>query len=109
MTTSTTPRDSGRPAATRGMALPTTLLVLVVLTLLGTAAVFTSSTEISIAGNGRQSLNAQSVAEAGIHEALSRLNAKAAPAPTSIKPAVDAGGLPVPTWEVRIRNAGVLA
>lgn len=95
----------GRSAAVaddRGMALPTALLVLVILTLLGTAAVFTSSTELDIAGNGRRELQALSVAEAGIHEALARLNMKEGTSPTRIVPDVDGSGNPVATWTTTI-------
>ncbi len=62
-TTTTRFSNSLSTARSGGMALPTALLVLVTLTLLGTAAVFTSATELDIAGNGRQELQALSVAD----------------------------------------------
>ncbi len=88
-----------------GMALPTILLVMVVLTLLGTAAVYTAGNESLIAGNGRSELVAQSVAEAGIHEAIARLNMKQPSAPTDyrIVPGTTAGA-PDPSWNQRIVN-----
>lgn len=92
----------------RGMALPTALLVLVVLTLLGTAAVYTSSTELDIAGNSRQELHSLSVAEAGIHEALARLNMKTGAEPQII-PAETSPGVPDPNWSLTVVNKSSLA
>jgi hypothetical protein len=87
------------------MALPTALLVLVTLTLLGTAAVFTSGTELSIAGNGRQELQALSVAEAGVHESLARLNMRTGTAPDRITTDVDlVTGAPIAGWSRTIVN-----
>lgn len=93
-----------RAATRRGMALPTALLVLLVLTLLGLAAVFTASTDLDIAGNGRQELRTLSFAEAGVHEALARLNMRDPSTPTDyrIVPAETAPGVPDGTWEIGI-------
>lgn len=95
---------SARAATSRGTALPTALLVLVVLTLLGTAAVFTSSTELDIAGNGRRELRALSVAEAGVHEAFARLNVKDPANVNRIVPGVNPPGsnTPEPSWSMQI-------
>jgi len=101
--------STGTPAGrSRGIALPTALLVLVVLSLLGTAAVFMASTEADIAGNGRQDLRTLSMAEAGVHEALARLNMKAGAAPTRIIPQ-EAAGVPVAAWSRTIVNKSTLA
>lgn len=97
-------RRRGGQRTGRGMALPTVLLVLVVLTLLGVAAVFTASTDLSIAGNARGDLHALSVAEAGIHEAFARLNVKTGAPPDWIVPEVDGGGNPVSGWSLTIVN-----
>jgi hypothetical protein len=88
------------------MALPTALLVLTVLTLLGTAAVFTSATELDIAGNGRRELQALSVAEAGVHEALARLNVRNTLVATRIVPGESPAGSgnPVATWTQTVVN-----
>lgn len=111
----THPPSTGTRAARRrqrGMALPTMLLVMLVLTLLGAAAALTASTDADIAGNGRQELNALSVAEAGIHEAIARLNIKTGNDPCGgtptprIIPGVDGGGNPVATWERTIVATG---
>lgn len=102
----TTRRTSPRPArrSSRGTALPIALLVLVVLTLLGTAAVFTAGTEADIAGNSRQDLRTLSLAEAGIHEALARVNMRDPSAPTNyqIVPAESPAGVPVSGWTASI-------
>jgi Tfp pilus assembly protein PilX len=91
------------------MALPTALLVLVTLTLLGTAAVFTSATELSIAGNGRQELEALSVAEAGVHESLARLNVKDTTVAARIVPDADpVTGAPIAGWSRTIVNKNAL-
>lgn len=99
----------GLPTATRtrGTALPSALLVLVVLTLLGTAAVFTAGTELDIAGNSRRELQALSVAEAGVHEALARLNMRTGAAPNRIRPGDNppGSGTPDPNWTLTIVNA----
>ncbi len=110
-TTTTRFSNSLSTARSGGMALPTALLVLVTLTLLGTAAVFTSATELDIAGNGRQELQALSVAEAGVHEALARLNMRIPSAPTDyrIVPDVDAvTKAPIAGWSRTIVNKGTL-
>ncbi len=93
-------------ATSRGMALPTALLVLVVLTLLGTAAVFTASTDLDIAGNNRQELRALSITEAGVHEAFARVNMKTGAPPARIIPGDNppGSGVPDPNWSVRIMN-----
>lgn len=93
---------TGTGGRRRGIALVTVLLVLLVLTLLGTAAVFTASTELDIAGNGRRELTALSVAEGGIHEALARLNMETGAAPTRITPGESPPGTPDPSWSVTI-------
>jgi Tfp pilus assembly protein PilX len=103
-----TRKHAGRRRRTRGIALPTALLVLVVLTLLGTAAVLTSGTESDIAGNGRVELSALSAAEAGVHEAIARLNMKTGAAPTRITPGETAPGVPDPAWTVVIDNKNPL-
>lgn len=98
----TSPTRRQHPEArTRGTALVTALLVLVVLTLLGAAAVFTASTDLDIAGNGRRELHALSIAEAGVHEALARVNMQAAAA-EQIVPQVDGSGNPVAAWSLTI-------
>lgn len=97
-----------RHRRSRGVVLPSSLLVLVVLTLLGTAAVFSASTDADIAGNGRSDLHALSSAEAGVHEAFARVNMKTGAAPARIVPQVDGGGNPVASWERRIVNASTL-
>lgn len=89
---------------TRGMALPTALLVLVVLTLLGMAAIFTASTELDIAGNGRRELEALSIAEGGVHEGLARLNMPTGAAPIRIIPGETSPGVPDPDWSMTIVN-----
>ncbi len=100
MTSTTGPRPEG--AARRGTALPAALLVLVVLTLLGTAAVFTASTEVDVAGNGRRELQALSVSEAGVHEALARLNVDDPAITSRIVPGETSPGVPNPDWSVTI-------
>ena len=82
------------------MVLVTTLLVMIILTLLGTAAVFTSATDLSIAGNGRSMLQGSSLAEAGLHEALARVNSTAG---GRITPGV-VGANPDPAWSMTILN-----
>jgi PilX N-terminal len=86
----------------RGMALPTALLVILVLTLLGAAAAMTASIDLDISGNGRQELQALSYAEAGIHEAFARLNMKTGNPPARITPDVLGGGEPDPDWDVTV-------
>jgi len=58
----------------RGVALITSLLLLAVLSVLGTTAYLTSSVEVKIAGNYKTSKIAFYAAEAGLEEALHRLN-----------------------------------
>jgi hypothetical protein len=79
---------------------------MVVLTLLGTTAVFTAATDLSIAGNGRSDLHALSLAEAGVHEVLARLNISSATNQAKITPGVmpSVGNPPNPTWSLRIVN-----
>src|SRR5918996_3637982 len=93
------PRRANR--ASRGAVLVTTLLVMIILTLLGTAAVFTSATDLSVAGNGRSDLEVSSLAEAGVHEALARVNSSGN---GQIVPGVDGSGNPIPDWSVTIVN-----
>jgi Tfp pilus assembly protein PilX len=102
-----TTRAPGR--RTRGIALPTALLVLVILTLLGTAAVFTSGTDVDIAGNGRSELAALSLAEGGVHEAIARLNMESGA--TRIVPQMDAATPPAPVaaWQRKVVNKSTLA
>ena len=57
-----------------GAALITALLFLVMLTLLGVAAIWTSSTETSLGGNERLNKQAHYLAEAGLQEAIARLD-----------------------------------
>lgn len=58
----------------RGVALILSLLVLVALTLMGMAAIMTSTLDIKIASNEKTAIQAQYAAEAGIGEAIARLN-----------------------------------
>lgn len=97
------PRGRGRAGA-RGIVLPTVLLVLLVLTLLGTAAVFTASTDADIAGNGRRELEALSLAEAGIQEAIARLNIRDPAHARRITPGVSPLGSTTPdaSWSMTI-------
>jgi Tfp pilus assembly protein PilX len=58
----------------RGATLITALLLLAVLSVLGTTAYLTSSVEVKIAGNYKTSKIAFYAAEAGVEEAMNRLN-----------------------------------
>ncbi|HEX2975014.1 MAG TPA: pilus assembly PilX N-terminal domain-containing protein [Bacteroidales bacterium] len=57
----------------KGMVLVVALLVMAVLIILGTTAVMTTTTDLKISGNYKQSEKAFYVAEAGIEEARSRM------------------------------------
>jgi hypothetical protein len=75
--------DSTRPFAfpgwcfvhvnNRGVALTTSLMLLAVLTLLGTTAMVSSLTEMQVGGNYKTSVQAFYDAEAGVHYTLARL------------------------------------
>lgn len=58
----------------KGIALITALMVMVMLTILGLAAIMTSTTEMQIAGNEKTANRAFYAAEAGINEAIARFN-----------------------------------
>lgn len=58
----------------KGIALVLALVVLVALTLMGIAALMTSSLDTQIAANERTAIQSQYAAEAGLAEAIARLN-----------------------------------
>lgn len=58
----------------KGIALIAALMVLMVLTLLGISAILTSTTDMQIANNEKNAIQGQYAAEAGIEEALVKLN-----------------------------------
>lgn len=75
----------------KGVALVLALMVLAALTMMGIAAIMTSTLDMQIAGNERTGIQAQYAAEAGIAEAIGRLNL---PSPNNITtPAT-----PAPPW-----------
>jgi len=80
----------------KGIALITALLVLAVLTLLGMAAILTSTTDMQIARNEKVSVQGQYAAEAGISHAIVWLNA------SSIEP------LSGPTWSTAASAAAAV-
>lgn len=57
-----------------GVALVIALLIMVLLTILGTAAIMTSTTDVKIAANFKKSTNAFYAAEAGIEAGMDFLN-----------------------------------
>jgi Tfp pilus assembly protein PilX len=59
----------------RGVALASTLMALVVLLVLGTAAITTTTLDLQMSGSHRSSLQAFYAAEAGIHAGMSQLSA----------------------------------
>ena len=83
-----------------GAALITALLFLVMLTLLGVVAIWTSSTETSLGGNERLNKQAFYLAESGLQEAIARLDFNDSTNPTyyidTSKTA--AGGSVSPPW-----------
>jgi hypothetical protein len=58
----------------KGMVLVVALMLLITLTVLGLAAISTTSTEIKISGNERMNTQALDAAEAGVRELLFRMN-----------------------------------
>jgi len=57
-----------------GMALVIALLMMIVLTLIGLASVFTSSFELRLAGNKRGSTDAFYAADTGVHVSMANVN-----------------------------------
>jgi hypothetical protein len=57
----------------RGSALVVALIMMVVLTLVGLASVFTSSYELSLSGNKRGSTDAFYAADSGVHVTVARI------------------------------------
>lgn len=62
-----------------GVALVVALLIMVILTILGTAAIMTSTTDVKIAGNFKKSTNAFYAAEAGIEAGMLYLESNFSP------------------------------
>lgn len=58
----------------KGIALVTALMVLAALTMMGIAAIMTSTLDMQIASNERTGIQAQYAAEAGLAETIARLN-----------------------------------
>ena len=58
----------------KGMVLPLGLMFLAIIAILGTTAVIVTTTDLKIGGNYKTSVQAFYVAEAGINEAMHRLN-----------------------------------
>ena len=56
-----------------GMALVIALLMMIVLTLIGLASVFTSSFELKLAGNKRGSTDAFYAADTGVHVSMANV------------------------------------
>lgn len=83
----------------KGIALVVSLMVLVALTLMGIAAIMTSSLDMRISGNEKVAMQAAYASEAGIAEALGRLNLDSAD-PNSIA----APSTPNPPWPATWAN-----
>jgi len=66
---------SGSGEAERGVALASTLMAMVVLLVLGAAAISTTTLELRMSGSHRSSLQAFYAAEAGLHTGVSQLSA----------------------------------
>lgn len=83
----------------KGIALVLSLMVLAALTLIGIAAIMTSSLEMNIAGNEKVAIQAQYASEAGIGEAIGRLNLDSADPKAIIPPTT-----PNPPWPISWAN-----
>jgi hypothetical protein len=75
----------------RGVALASTLMAMVVLLVLGVAAITTTTLELQMSGSHRSSLQAFYAAEAGIHTGMSQLSANRETSTQAI-PATGIGG-----------------
>lgn len=89
----------------RGSVLVVTMLVLFVLSIIGTSLSLMSSTDLRISGNQRNTSRALTVAEAGLNEAIHRL---VLPNPTTVSVGGWTGNAAIsdtepydPNWEVR--------